>query len=87
MMKTMGNTKRLLAAVLVLVMLIPLALAGCGNNAAPSGDTVKYGVWMLNGEDSAYYAKYEQNPGIEYVLGKTWGPDNKKVELDRKSVV
>ena len=76
------STTRLAAVILILAMLAAMSLAGCGEKTPTSGDTIKFGVWMLNGEDSAYYAKYEQNPGIEYLLSKTWGPDNKKVELE-----
>jgi len=76
-------TKKLIALAVLLVMLTSLTLTGCGEKGGNSnGDTVSYGIWLLLGEDTSYYDTYDKNPSIEYLLGKTWGPDNKKVDLE-----
>ena len=82
-MKNAKFSWRLLAIMILLGTLAGIILTGCGdNNGKTDGETVKYGIWLTNGEDTSYYETYDKNPGIEYVLNKTWGPDNKKVALD-----
>ena len=82
-MKKGNKIRRLIAFSLSLVILAGLALSGCGRGGpAGDGDTVNYGIWLLNGEDSYYFDTYDKNPVIEYLLTKTWGPENKKVDLE-----
>lgn len=72
---------RLLGVILCLSILAGLAVTGCGKTET-SSDTVHYTIWQSLGDDSAYYTKYEDNPAIQYLMTKTWGPDNKKIELE-----
>ena len=74
--------KRTIAVLIVTSLLAMAALTGCGDGGTKVGDTVEYGIWLLNAEDSTYYSDYRNNPAIEYLLTKTWGPDNKKVDLE-----
>jgi len=73
--------KRLISFIIILVMMSSLLLSGCAGGKTESG-AVAYGIWLLNGEDSSYYATYDKNPSIEYILTKKWGPENKKIELE-----
>ncbi|HAL74847.1 MAG TPA: hypothetical protein DCM45_07165 [Clostridiales bacterium] len=73
---------RLLGLILCLSILGSLMLTGCQKPETDS-KTVKYTIWQSLGDDSAYYAKYEDNPAIQYLQQtKTWGPDKKKIELE-----
>jgi len=77
------RSRRFVALMVMVAILLTLVLSSCGDNGGQTdGETVKYGVWIINGEDTTYYPTYEKNPGIEYLTSRTWGPDNKKVSLE-----
>ncbi len=77
------SPRRLIALAVSLAMLLALTLTGCnGGNSGTDGDMMSYGVWIINGEDTTYYPTYDKNPGVEYLTSKTWGPENKKIELE-----
>ncbi len=82
MFKQKGLIKRLAIASLSLMLVLSLGLAGCSSGEGDDSGKAKYSIWLLNGEDSSYYDAYDKNPGIEYLLSKTWGPENKSVELE-----
>lgn len=83
-MKRKKNLLRRAAAwILCLTMAGSISLAGCGTDGGQSTEeTASYSVWITQSEDSTYYESYDKNPSIEYLLTKTWGPENKKVDLD-----
>ncbi len=77
------SPKRLIALAVGLAILLALTLTGCnGGSGGTDGNTVSYGIWLLNGEDSSYYDSYDKNPSIEYLLKQTWGPEDKTVDLE-----
>ena len=51
-----------------------------GNDSGSSKDT-NYSWWIYQGE-SAYYDNYRDNPVVNYMLTKTWGPENKTMDLE-----
>jgi len=74
---------RLISLIICLVMLSGIAVTGCAKPETTDNKTVKYNIWQSLTEDSGYFAKYEDNPAVQYLLQtKTWGPEEKKVELD-----
>lgn len=84
--------RRIIMAVAVLMLC--LVITGCSNpdvanktnglDSAATTITEKYSWWIGQGEDSSYYANYSQNPGVEYMLTKTWPTESGdvKIELD-----
>ena len=82
----MKKYKKIMALLLCLTMI--LSVIGCskagngngGNNGA-SKDT-SFSWWLFSGADSSYYPSYNDNPAIQFLNTKTWGPDNKKINLD-----
>ena len=83
----MRKYKKLVA--MIACISIIFSISGCsntggnsgsnGSNAGASEDT-KYSWWIYQGE-SAYYDDYRDNPGVNYWLTKTYGPDNKAIDL------
>ena len=67
-----------------------MTAVGCskGDAGSASGDVSKdatFTYWMPVGEDSSYYDTYDKNPGIEYLLAKTWkGKDGEEKKIDIK---
>ena len=57
--------KRSISLLLCLVMLLSL-LAGCGGGET-AGDVQEITWWIGTGEDSTYYASYEENPAVKYL--------------------
>ena len=52
-----------------------------GNGKGASDDT-KFSWWIYKGEESSYYTDYKENPAVNYLLKKTWGPENKTMDLE-----
>ncbi len=76
-----GILKRSISFAIIIALTAITLLTGCADKTQDS-NTASYGIWLLNGEDSSYYATYDQNPSIEYLLTKKWGPEDKSIELD-----
>ncbi len=75
-------SKHIIAFTIAAIMVLTLTLTGCNNGGGDDKGTIKYGFWLIQGEDSAYIDSYEKNPVIEYLMTKTWGPENKTVDLE-----
>ena len=64
------------------------AVVGCSKKDADSegvGKDTTFTYWIPQGEDTSYYESYDKNPGMEYLLTKTWkGKDGeeKKIKID-----
>lgn len=87
-----GRKFRLVALVTAAVLLCG-TLAACGDETDttdPSSDTSgksgevssTFSWWLYQGTDSSYYSTYRQNPGVEYLLSKTYGPDEHKLDFE-----
>ena len=72
-------TKRIVGAALCGAMATGL-LAGCGGGGGSSSDT-SFTMWIYSGADSQYYTDYKDNPVVQYITSKTWGEEDKKVDL------
>lgn len=73
------------AAALLLSGCLAFSLAGCGGAGGAggkAGSDTSYTVWIYSGADASYYTSYEENPALQYTLGKTWGEDNKTISLE-----
>lgn len=66
-----------LAAVTALSAML---LTGCGGGGA-SSDT-SYTMWIYQGADASYYADYADNPVFQYLSSKTWGEEEKKIDIE-----
>ena len=83
----MNKLKKLIALLICMSMIF--SFVGCsskdsgsnsdGGNGA-SADT-KFSWWIYQG-DSSYYSDYRDNPVVNYLLSKTWGAENKKMDLE-----
>ncbi len=76
----MKKTKR--AAALLLCASMALTLGACGKTGGKAEADNTYTMWIYNGADSSYYTDYKENPVISYTLGKTWGPENKSIDIE-----
>ena len=86
-MKTSMNFLKKVMVVLLSVIMI-VSTAGCAKNSSSGGNDSgaskdsTFSWWIGQGEEASYYSDYRNNPGVEYLLSKTWGPDEKKVDLE-----
>jgi len=55
---------------LVTLMLVAV-LAGCNGGGGADSDT-SFTWWIIQGADSSYYARYEDNPAVRYLLSKEY---------------
>lgn len=62
------------------VLTAAVLLTGCGGSGSAADET--YTMWIYSGADSSYYTDYAENPGIVYAESKTWGPEDKTVDLE-----
>ena len=83
----MKNLKRLIALIVCITMLG--TIAGCSNskgsdknseNSNVAEKDTKYSWWIYTGEPD--YTDYRDNPCVNYLLSKTWGPENKAMDLE-----
>ncbi len=58
--------KRRISLLLCLALLLSV-LAGCGGGSAAGGDAQEITWWIATGEDSTYYASYDDNPAVKYL--------------------
>lgn len=67
--------KQLLATTLAATMALGLAACG-GGNGSGSGDKADdkhtYDIWLYSAQDSSYYTSYNDNPVVQYLMGKKW---------------
>lgn len=76
----MKKIKKLLSFTICLLLVVSMtACSGGSNNAAT--DT-SYTMWIYGGADSTYYSDFNDNPVMQYATSKTYGPENKKVNID-----
>ncbi len=80
-MKRKNRLNKRLIALAVTATLLLLILTGCNGGGQDDGTTT-YSIWMLSGDDSSYYDSYDKNPSIEYLLTKTWGPEDKTIDIE-----
>ena len=81
----MKKFKKIIALLVCMSMIF--SISGCSSDATDSGknsggvskDTT-YSYWIYQG-DSSYYNDYRDNPGVNYLLTKTWGPENKTMDI------
>ena len=53
-----------------------LAMSGCGNSS-DSGDADTFSWWIVTTDgDGAYYDKYEDHPGVQWLNNQYWDVDN-----------
>ena len=80
----MKLTKKVLAIILCAVMVV--SATGCGKTTSGgkggATEDTSFSYWIGQGEDSSYYTDYKDNPGMEYLMTKTWGTDNKKLDFE-----
>ena len=59
----------------ILAGILCLMVTGCSKSSETTGNADSahsYTYWMAQGEESSYYASYNQNPCVEYMLSKTY---------------
>lgn len=77
----MKNRKRLIA--LALCGVTVFSMAGCGSEkTASAGKDTSYTMWIYSGADASYYTDYADNPVLQYAFGKTWGSEEKAVDIE-----
>ena len=75
-------TKLKKAAAFTLCAGMAMTLAACGESGGKAGSDTSYTMWIYNGADSSYYTDYKENPVVQYALGKTYGPEQKTVDIE-----
>ena len=74
------KTRKLISIVLCLMMIFSVTvLFGCQKGENGGDSTVKVSYWIGVGEDSTYYATYEENPAVKYL--ETLKFNDKKIDL------
>mgnify|MGYP001852337424 CR=1 FL=1 len=74
------TTKKIVSAAMCGALATGL-LAGCGAGGGSSSDT-SYTMWIYQGADSQYYTEYSDNPVYQYLASKTWGEEEKTIDID-----
>ena len=77
------------AVVMLLCMSMILSLTACnkgtddgkGNGNGAKADA-SFSWWIYAGADSTYYTDFAENPVMKYLMSKSWGTDNAKVDLE-----
>lgn len=59
-----------------------LALAGCGASSGSAAEENTYSIWLYSAQDSSFYTDYAENPALQYLMNRTWGPEDKKINLE-----
>ena len=74
--------KKVIIVLCILMILLSLVAVGCSNSdGAGKGGVDKahsYSWWIPIGEDSSYYTSYNDNPGVQYILTKSYKDENGK---------
>lgn len=77
----MKNGKKI--AAVVLCGAVALSASGCGSQETKTGSAAeKYSMWIYNGTDASYYTDYSDNPVLQYAFSKTWGSEEKSVDIE-----
>ncbi len=74
---------------LAVILVLCLIMTGCSNPDTPDKaksantavTTEQFSWWIGQGEDSSYYSNYNENPGVEYMLKKTWATESGDVKI------
>ena len=79
----MKTNKVTIFVLCVLISIISMMAAGCSKSDNKSASeevdaSHSYSFWTPLGEDSSYYNSYNDNPGVEYLMSKTWKDENGK---------
>ncbi|HAL74795.1 MAG TPA: hypothetical protein DCM45_06880 [Clostridiales bacterium] len=73
---------------MLIILMTFSVLAGCGQNGGQTaGEAETFSWWLYGSEDSSYYPTYQENPVVQYMLSKAYGPDKKKLALEFTSPV
>ena len=82
----MKTFKKMTAMLLCLSMILSMTACSGGKSGESSsnGSTkdTTFSWWIFKGEDSSYYTDYRKNPAINYLLSKSWGSENKTIDLE-----
>ena len=79
--------KKLKKIIILLVCISMIfSITGCSSNSGKKGNNsasedTTYSWWIYCGETIGY-SDYKDNPVVNYLLTKTWGPENKKMDID-----
>lgn len=66
---------------IILVMAILCGtLSGCSGKNDKKSDEFTY--WIAAGQDASYYATYQENPCVEWLMKQEWGPKKSKISFD-----
>ena len=84
----MKKLKKIVALLTCMSMIF--ALAGCGNSGSKGGNgngngdkasaDTSYSWWIYRGDSDM--PSFNDNSCVKYLLTKTWGPENKKINMD-----
>ncbi len=83
----MNKSKKTVCMALLLALVL-LAVSGCGgsepsaDSAASAEKTESFSWWIPVSVDSSYMEKYQDHPGVQYVLSKPYGANGTKLALD-----
>ena len=75
------KTKKILITILsCLVFVMSLLAVGCsgGNSDSAKADKKHSYTWWIPAMDGLYVSSYDKNPGVEYLMTKTWQDENGK---------
>ncbi|MDL2301415.1 hypothetical protein LJC58_03570 [Lachnospiraceae bacterium OttesenSCG-928-D06] len=73
------------AAACILCSSMAITLSACGssgNTGNQADESTSFTMWIYSGSDSSYYTDYKDNPVIQYALNKTFGEEEKTVDIE-----
>ena len=76
----MKTKKRLIMVLSGLIFVMSLLAVGCSGNSADStkADERHSYTWWIPAMDGLFVNSYDKNPGVEYLMSKTWEDENGK---------
>ncbi|MDR1598441.1 MAG: hypothetical protein LBS11_00955 [Oscillospiraceae bacterium] len=84
-MERLKNLYRAIGAMLAALLLTSSCAFAADDglvNAAPDAPESSFSYWISRGDDVSYYEAYQQNPGVEYLMTKAWGPNQTRLSFD-----